>query len=297
MAFRAGSRARAWAVLGAVLLLGGSARAEDESETVTENLGLYNFFKGWDEEWHVRKRKTPDMAILKATTNFLERELRLDFVLTDVRTGKTEAQYLSQGLIAYGVSRRLMLEVITNYQWNAQQTGAPVNGAGGGALVRVQLVENDTQSYAIQAKLAVPNRPIGQTQTSMAYSLTGWQDLHALVPFLDRVGLYYSFTWENLLGAHATGARQNDISYDLSVAKTWTAADAAVFGKFTTFLEFYGTTDLDGAHAGWTVFTITPGIRFWFLPVHSLIAGVDIPVSSNPTFALVYRVTYIMNFE
>jgi hypothetical protein len=292
-----GTAVRWLGVLAAMLLLGGRARAEEEAPSEPRDLGLYNFFDGWNSEWRVRKRRTPDMAILKATTNFLEREFRLDFVLTDVRTGKTEAQYLVNGLIAYGVSRRLMLEVISNYQWNTQATGAPQHGGGGGALARVQLVENDTQSYAFQAKLAFPNRGIGQTQTSMAYSLTGWQDLQALIPFLDRVGLYFSVTWENLLGSHATGARENDLSYDVSLAKTWTAVDAPVFGKFTTFLEFYGTTDLDGAHAGWTVFTITPGIRFWFLPVHSLMAGVDIPVSANPTFALVYRVTYIMNFE
>jgi len=279
------------------LLVGGHARAEAEVRAEGD-LGLGNFFtKGWDEEWHPRKRRTPDMAILRATTNFLERELRLDYVLTDLRTGKYEAQHLAQGLIAYGVNRRLMLEVITNYQWNTPAQGAPQHGGGGGALVRAQLVENDTQSYAFQAKLAVPNPGLGQTQTSMAYTLTGWQDLQAVVPFLDRVGLYFSFTYENLLGSHASGARENDISYDVSLAKTWTRADQPVFGKFTTFLEFYATTDLDGAHSGWTVATLTPGIRFWFLPVHSVIAGVDFPISSNPTFAAIYRVTYIMNFE
>ena len=295
---RGGKRARWLSVLGAVLLLGAPARGEEEPQAPHDDLGLWNFFSnGWNEQWHIRKRRTPDMAILKATTNFLEREFRLDYVLTDLRTGKFEAQHLVNGLIAYGVSRRLMLEVIGNYQWNLPATGAPQHGGGGGGLARVQLVENDTQSYAFQARLAVPNRGIGQTQTSMAYSLTGWQDLQAVVPFLDRVGLYFSFTWENLLGSHAPGARENDVSYDVSLAKTWTRADQPVLGKLTTFLEFYGTTDLDGAHAGWTVFTITPGLRFWFLPVHSLMAGVDFPVSANPTFAAVYRVTYIMNFE
>lgn len=275
------------------LLVGGQARAEDG-----DDLGLGNFFtKGWNEEWHIRTRRTPDMAILRATTNFLERELRLDYVLTDLRTGKFEAQHLAQGLIAYGTSRRLMLEVITNYQWNTPAQGSPQHGGGGGGLVRIQLVENDTQSYAFQAKLAVPNRGLGQTQTSMAYTLTGWQDLQAVVPFLDRVGLYFSFTYENLLGSHASGARENDISYDVSLAKTWTRATQPVFGKLTTFLEFYATTDLDGAHSGWTVATLTPGIRFWFIPENSLIAGVDFPISANPTFAAIYRVTYILNFE
>lgn len=290
MASRAQSAGALGLLVGGVLF-GGPARAEDD-------LGLGNFFsKGWNEDWHVRVRRTPDMAILKATTNFLERELRLDYVLTDLRTGKYETQQQVNGLIAYGLSRRLMIEVITNYQWNVPAQGAPQNGAGGGGLVRVQLVENDTQSYALQVKLAVPNRPIGQTQTSLAYALTGWQDLQAVVPFLDRVGLYFSATWENLLGPHASGARQNDVSYDVSLAKTWTRTDQPVFGKFTTFFEFFGTTDLDGAHAGWTVATLTPGIRFWFIPENSLMAGVEFPISANPTFAVIYRVTYILNFE
>jgi hypothetical protein len=36
----------------------------------------------------------------------------------------------------------------------------------------------------------------------MTYALAGWQDMQALVPALDRVGLYFSLQYENLLGSH-----------------------------------------------------------------------------------------------
>src|ERR1700690_2341650 len=44
------------------------------------DLTLLNFFtEGWGEAWAHRHRETPDMSLLRVTTNFLEREYRLDY--------------------------------------------------------------------------------------------------------------------------------------------------------------------------------------------------------------------------
>jgi hypothetical protein len=261
------------------------------------DLTLLNFFtEGWDQAWAHRHRHTPDMALLRVTTNFLEREFRLDYVFTAVNNNpKVLDTQLLNGLIAYGLDRRLMIEVISNYQWNVPPKGAPANGAAGGAVVRLQLIDTATASYAFNFKVATPNRGIGQTTTTMSYSLAGWQDMSALVPALGRLGMYYSFTYDNQLGFHKTGATLNDLAYVLSFAETWTDASTPVLGDFTTFLEFAGTTPLDGTNIN-TTLSLTPGIRFWFLPKNSLMFGIDFPLTSSPPYSIVYRLTYIMNF-
>ena len=262
------------------------------------NLTLGNFFtEGWNQAWVHRHRYTPDMALLRVTTNFLERELRLDYVLTDVANNPNlQTTDLANGLMAYGLNRRLMLEVISNYQWNISPTGVTTSGAGGGFLTRFQLVDSSTQSYSFQARVSPPNKGIGQTQTSLTFAVAGWQDMHALLPALGRFGLYGSFQYEDLAGSHKPGATQNDISYDISFAETWTEPSTPVFGNLTTFLEFFGTTILSGSNAGKTTVSLTPGIRFWFVPKNSFTFGADLPLTSKPSFHWVFRATYIMNF-
>ncbi len=292
-----------------ILLLGERAQAQASVErgdpypsaeaAPLSALTLANFFsEGWTQPWAKRERAdgTPDMALLKVTTNFLERELRLDYSRTaDVKHSRFSDINLINGLIAYGLDRRFMIEAITNYQWNEPLIGAGVSGAGGGALVRFQLVDTELSSYALQVRASQPNRSIGQTQTSVQYALAAFNDLYPIVG-LSRVGLYYSVVYETLLGNHARGARQSDIAYDVSLAKTWTDPRTPVFGNFTTFLEAFATTDLDGTTKGHTPTTLTPGVRFWFYPENSLTLGVDLPVSHPNPFGEVYRVTYILNF-
>src|SRR5262249_22104488 len=54
------------------------------------DLTITNFFtEGWNQPWAKRKRYTPDMALLKVTTNFLEREFRFDYVLTNTANNAT----------------------------------------------------------------------------------------------------------------------------------------------------------------------------------------------------------------
>jgi len=262
------------------------------------DLTLGNFFtEGWDQDWSKWRHYTPDMALLRVTTNFLEREFRADYVKTDVaNSATTDSTDFLNMLIAYAVNRRLMLEIIGNYQWNDRTNGTEVSGSGAAFLARFQLIETADASYSFQARVSAPNKGIGGTQTSLQFGLAGWQDVHSWVPALGKFGLYYSFQYENLLGNPAATATKNDISYDVSFAETWTTPTTKFFGNFTTFLEFFGQTFLDGANSGKTNVTVTPGFRFWFIPENSISFGVDFPVSSKPAVHEVYRATYILNF-
>jgi hypothetical protein len=276
----------------------GEALGSDNQEKEPPDLTLLNFFtEGWADPWVQRHRKTPDLALLRVTTNFLEREFRFDYQGTRHVNGnkKVESMDFINGLIAYGVDRRLMIEVVANYQWNHNDGTNIVDGAGAAVLARFQLVDTEESSYAFQFRASAPNKGIGQTATTLSPSLTGWQDLDAAIG-LDRVGLYYSVTWDNLSGPVAAGARTNSLGYDVSLAKTWTDPKTSVVGNFTTFLEAFATTDLNGPTPHHTAVSLTPGIRFWFVPDNSLILGVDFPVSYPHPYSEVFRVTYILNF-
>jgi len=116
------------------------------------NLTPLDFFtEGWSEPWAHRHRYTPDMALLRVTTNFLERELRFDYVYTNVAESKTlDNTQTASALMAYGLNRRLMVEVIANYQWNVAHNGGTTNGPGGALLARFQLVDTEGQSYSFR---------------------------------------------------------------------------------------------------------------------------------------------------
>ncbi len=265
---------------------------------VPSDLGLQDLFtSGWNQDWVHRNRRTRDMALLKVTTNFLERELRVDYAYTSLLGNPryTGTDFLNT-LMAYAVNRRLMLEVVANYQWNVHEGASPTNGAGGAALLRLQLVDTATASYSTQVRVSAPNRGIGQTQTTLGYYLAGWQDVAAWIPALGPVGLYYSVEYDNLQGPAAASATRNSMSYAVSIARTWTDGATPVLGDLTTFLELYGTTPLDGASAGKTVLSLTPGVRFWFGPKHSVPLGAELPVSHAPPFSVAWRATYILNF-
>lgn len=276
---------------------------QEKNEAEPSELTLLTFFsEGWTQDWMKRSRhgRAPDMALLRVTTNFLERELRLDYVYTNnVRNNKkVENSQLLNGLLAYGLNRRLMIEVISNYQWNEPPEGSTAtkaNGAGAAALVRFQLADTYDQCYGLQVRVSAPNRGIGQTTTTTSPSLAGFQDLQTILG-LDMVGLYESITYDSASGPHAAGARTQDVSYDVSVARTWTEAGAFPVGTMTSFLELFATTDLNGTTKYHTAATLTPGLRFWFAAENSLTVGVDFPVSQPHPFSNVFRVTYILTF-
>jgi len=267
------------------------------------DLLLSTFFSdGWSSEWVKRSRKgrAPDMALLRVTTNFLERELRVDYAETSSvkNSSKVETSQLLTGLIAYGLNRRLMVEVITNYQWNDPPPGSTAtkqNGSGGAALARFQLADTYATSFAFQTKVAGPNRGIGQTATTVSPALAGFQDLQTFLG-LERVGLYESIGLDSLTGPHATGSRTSAASFDVSLAKSWLEPAAFPVGNLTTFAELFATSDLNGPTPWHTVVTLTPGVRFWFARENSLTFGVDLPLSHPQPFSALYRVTYIMVF-
>ena len=262
------------------------------------DLGLSNFFTaGWDQPWeHRHDRFTPDMALLRVTTNALEKELRLDYTSTDVRgNAKVDTSRVGNALIAFAINRRLMVEVINNAQWNLDFHSTTTSGSGGGGLVRLMLADTQTSCTSFQFKVAVPNKGLGQTQTTLSYVLASWQDLHALLPGLGQMGLYESIQYDKLEGPAKVGAKSKGTSADISLAKTWTDA-ASTFGKFTTFAEFYASRDLDGPNEGQTVASFTPGIRTWFSKNNSLSLGEDLPLGHRANFYRVTRLTYILNF-
>lgn len=237
------------------------------------------------------------MALLRVTTNFLEREFRFDYqgarhVNHNAKVRRTD---FIQGLIAYGLDRRIMIEVIGSYQWNHKDGLNIVDGPGAGAVTRFQLVDTEVSSYAVQLKVTAPNKSIGQTGATISPAIAGWTDMDALAG-LDRVGLYYSINWDNVSGPHAHPAQTNVLTYDISVAKTWTELSTPVLGNLTTFLEGVLSQAGDGPTAHRTQGTLTPGIRFWFVPENSLTFGVDLPVSYPHAQSEVFRVTYILNF-
>jgi hypothetical protein len=272
------------------------------------DLTLLNFFSaGWDEDFsrRVRDTGTPDYALLRVQTNFMEREFRVNYFYDQAIHSKTREHLTNMdAFIAYGFNRRFMIEVLDNYQWaGARGKTADTDGGDPQIIGRVQLVDTDPSSYSFNFKIIAPDRGIGQTQTTFNYGFAGFNDL-AYWLNLSKTGLYYSVSFDSLTGPHAVGALKDDVSYDISLAHTLLPMDTPWLGGFTTFLEAFGQTNLDGAAAGATVVTLTPGIRFnlgttglmKFGLDNSILFGVDIPVSGPRPYDVGYRLTYIKNF-
>jgi hypothetical protein len=279
---------------------------QDAAPAQPSNLTLSNFFTaGWGEEWTHRETPggAPDMALLHVQTNFLEREFRYDSYFQQNRgSDSTKSILFMDALVAYGLDRRFMLEVVTNYEWKTAQSDSSesTSGASGALVGRVQLVDIPGSSYALNFRVTSPNEgivPSGKAnnkQTTMFPALAGWQDLTCYG--LSRVGLYYSIGEETYVGPANAGQKHNDLVYDVTLAKTWTEPNTPCFGNFTTFVEFYNTTNLDGNEDGNNAANVTPGFRVTLWPKNILMGGVDLPLSSPHDFNMAYRLTYIRNF-
>jgi hypothetical protein len=280
--------------------------AQSSPPAQPSNLTLSNFFTaGWGEPWVHRYTPggAPDMALLHVTTNFLEREFRYDFYTQrNLATDSNRSTDFMDALVAYGVDRRFMLEVVGDYEW---KTGSPgndgVSGAGASLVGRLQLVDVPGSSLAFQFRANSPNPQIGTKTTTLIFTLAGWQDLSMLLGLentaLNRIGLYYHLAEETYAGPASPQPKRNDITYAVSLAKTWNDPQKPVFGCFTTFVEFYATTNLDGSDHGHTDLNMTPGIRFRLYHGHVIIAGIDLPLSNPHEFHRTYRLTYIYNFD
>jgi hypothetical protein len=262
------------------------------------NLTLGNFFdEGWNQAYSRRSDPdaAPDMALLRVQTNFLEREFRFDFSSQrNIHSPAKKDVDVVDGLVAYSFDRRFMLEVVSSYEWDDFRIGNDMSGAGGAVVGRVQLVDVPGSSYALTVRASLPDTGVGVHQTDVSFALAGWQDLTKLG--LSRTGLYFHVQEETYAGPGAAGAKRNDFTYAISLAKTWTRPDMPIIGNFTTFVEGYGVTNLDGASKGGTTVTVTPGIRTTLGDGNVIMAGADIPVSNPHPYGVVYRLTYIINF-
>jgi len=269
------------------------------------NLTLFNFFtEGWGEQWTHRETPggAPDMALLHVQTNFLEREFRFDYYgQHNLSNDSTRTVQFGDALIAYGLDRRFMLEVVGNYAWkNAAPGGTSSDGSSGALVGRVQLVDVPGSSYALNFRVTSPNEGIvpsgvqNNKDTTLFPALAGWQDLTSCG--LKRVGLYFSLGEEEYVGPTKAGQKHRDLVYDLSLAKTWTEPTVKCFGNFTTFVEFYNTTNLDGLETGANAANVTPGFRVTLFPKNVLMGGIDLPLNTPHDFNETYRLTYIINF-
>jgi hypothetical protein len=289
-----------------------SGRAFREGAGTGENrqlsdLTLGNFFsEGWDEEWAKRQRPTgtPDFALLRVQTNFLEREFRANYFFENNINSKTREHINDfDALIAWSFNRRFMIEITGLYQWVDARTPPDISGGAPGLVSRVQLVDTESSSYSFNFRVLAPNQGLGQTQTTISYGVAGFEDLAYWLK-LKKTGLYYSVLFDSLAGPRATGAQQNDVQYDVTVARTLLDPDVPLLGDFTVVLEAFAQTTLDGANAGQTLVSLTPEVRFNLGTVEGarfgkdnwILLGVDLPLAGPRPWDAVYRLSYIKNF-
>lgn len=242
--------------------------------------------------------------MLRVQTNFMEREIRINYFSQSNIQNKTQANTNSTDfLIAYGLNRRFMIEVVGTEEWVEGRDGTPNNSGPSVQVVgRVQLISTADSSYSFNFRVITPDPGLGVHTTTTSYGIAGFEDLTDLG--LYRVGLYGSVLFDSLDGPHVVGATANDVEYDLSVAKTFTRPDLPLLGNFTLFAEFFGQTNLDGDHAARTLFSVTPGFRFNLGKFPELKLGldnwvefgVDIPMAGPHPWDATYRFTYIKNF-
>lgn len=281
--------------IGAVLMSCATAAEAVETGPLPDVTLQDIFSDGWTDSWVKRFRPegAPDLTLLRVQSNLLLRSLRTDgFIEQPASSGDSRVSSVTP-LVEYAVNRRLMPGFFVNYQEIDHASGGGLEGWTYGGLVRLQLVDTANTSYAFNLKMTAPNSGLGDRQTLTSFALAGWHNLRPLG--LGRMGLYWHLQEETLLGHRVPGTRQNDLTYDISLAQTWTGA-GETFGLLTTFAETYAKTDLDGHHSGRTVVTLTPGVRTTLAHHHVVMFGVDFPLNDPKPYDQLYRLTYIYSF-
>lgn len=270
---------------------------EKKAAPALSNLTVENLFSaGWGESWVRRPNPdgAPDLTLLRVQSNLLLQSLRTDYYQQEPPASSSDrrVQYVSE-TAEYAVNRRLMLGLFGTFQDVEHKVGTGRDGWTYGGLARLQLIDTLGTSYAFNARVTAPNHGLGDTQTATSFALTGWHDLQPCG--LDRTGIYWHIQEETLMGPRKPGVRQNSLTYDISLARTWTTPRQAV-GNLSTFLETYARTDLDGVHRSRTLVTLTPGVRANFFHHHVVMFGIDLPVNEPRALDELYRVTYIYSF-
>src|SRR5208283_5114289 len=150
-------------------------------------------------------------ALLRVQTNFMEREVRVNYAYTnDFHNAKQVRLSNFDYFVAYAFDRRFMVEVLGNEQWidgrdkNPDEAGPAARFVG-----RVQLISTADSSYTFNFQTIAPDPSLGQHQTTLSYGFAGFEDLTRLG--LYRVGLYYSILFDSLDGPHAVGATKDDV--------------------------------------------------------------------------------------
>ncbi len=210
---------------------GGAGAAPGHAPAVQQQLSdltLGNFFSdGWNDNYALRQRPTgtPDYPLLRVQTNELLRLLRVNFYDQHNLKNATRLNLVDlDGFVDWAFNRRFMIEVDAAHQWVDNRSGSnDFSGDNSYALLRFKLIDTEASECTFNFKVTTPNYGTGVNDSTITYAITGFEDL-AYWLNMDRVGLYYTVSFDNLAGPAAVGAQRNDVQYDISIAKTVTRA-------------------------------------------------------------------------
>ena len=136
------------------------------------------FSTGWDEDFTRRdsEDRAPDLALLRVQTNFMEREVRVNYfyennIHTKTQKNLNDVDYF----IAYAFNRRFMLEVLGNDQWVDGRKVPDSSGPSARFVGRLQLISTPESSYTFNFQTIAPDNGIGQHTTTLSYGLAGFE--------------------------------------------------------------------------------------------------------------------------
>ena len=172
------------------------------------DLTIGNFFSdGWNDNYALRQRDTgtPDYPLLRVQTNELLRLFRGNFYEQSNLNNATRKNLVNgDAFVDWAFNRRFMIELDGAYQWIDNRTTPAISGGNSYIMGRFKLVDTESSEISFFAKVITPNPSISVFDTQFTYGLTGFEDLSYWF-CCDRVGLYYSFAFDNLAGPAAVG--------------------------------------------------------------------------------------------
>ena len=264
---------------------------------MSSDLTLDNFLtEGWDQSYtpRVRADGTQDVELRRVTTASLKQEIGLTYEFeNDVKSYWERDFHFVDAQAEMALNRRLSLAVADSYEWiNTRARYRNESGMQEAFLGRLQLVETEHSAYSFHLTVDTPDLGLRIKVTTLNYGLAGWNDL---TPFgLPRVGLYYSVSESVYLGPPTGSGIRNDLTYAVSLAKTWTGP--AGMRDFTTFIEAFANSALDGRVEGRTNSSLTAGISLPVGKSQTIIVGVVIPTTKPRGYEAAYELQYVFHF-